>query len=355
MSKPRFHRLRVAETRRETGECLSVAFVVPPALAPAYSFTPGQYVTLRARVDGVEVRRPYSICAAPEEGELRVAIKRLEGGLFSEWAHAALRPGVELDVMTPDGRFGTPAVPGSERTLVAFAAGSGITPVLSILKSALRHERGRFFLFYGNRTAASIIFRAELEALKDRYLSRLSVFHVLSREQQDIALLNGRLDAEKVGVLMRRLVPADVAHAFLCGPQPMIEGLQTALEGAGLAPERVHVERFTPGAGGRPPSVRAHTQAAPVARAVIAADGVRREVEVAAGEAILDAGLRAGLNLPFSCRGGMCCTCRARLVEGGAEMAVNYSLEPWEVRAGYVLTCQARPTGARVVVDYDQV
>lgn len=355
MSKPRFHNLRVADVRQETAECLSVAFAVPPALASAYPFAPGQYVTLRAWIDGAEVRRAYSICAAPDEGELRVAIKRLEGGLFSGWAHEALRPGAVLDVMTPDGRFGTPIIAGSERTLVAFAAGSGITPILSIVKSVLRDERGRFFLFYGNRTTASIIFRAELEALKDRYLSRLSVFHILSREQQDIALLNGRLDAEKVGVLMRRLVPREVARAFLCGPQPMIEGLQTALEGAGLKPEQVHVERFTPGAGGRPPPVRAIPQTAPVARAVVTADGVRSEVEVAAGEAILDAGLRAGLNLPFSCRGGMCCTCRARLVEGAAEMAVNYSLEPWEVRAGYVLTCQARPTGARVAVDYDQI
>jgi ring-1,2-phenylacetyl-CoA epoxidase subunit PaaE len=355
MPKPRFHRLRVADIRRETAECVSVAFAVPDALRPAYRFTPGQYVTLRASIDGEDVRRAYSICAAPEDGELRVAIKRLDGGLFSSWAHEALRLGMELDVMTPDGRFGIPIIAGSERTLVAFAAGSGITPILSILKTALRHERGQFFLFYGNRTSSSIIFRSALEELKDRFLSRLSVFHVLSREQGDIPLLNGRLDAEKVGLLMRRLVPDGVAHAFLCGPQPMIEGLQTALAGAGLRPEQIHVERFTPGAGGRPRPVRATAPAAPVARAVIAADGARREVDVAAGEAILDAGLRAGLNLPFSCRSGMCCTCRARLVEGTAEMVVNYSLEPWELRAGYVLTCQARPTGTRVVVDYDQV
>ncbi len=355
MSKPRFHGLRIADITRETADCVSVAFVIPPALVCAYRFTPGQYLTLRAWIDGVEVRRAYSICAAPEDGELRVAIKRLEGGLFSGWAHGVLRPGMELDVMTPDGRFGTPIMAGSDRTLVAFAAGSGITPILSILKAALRRERGRFFLFYGNRAASSIIFRAELDDLKDRYLSRLSVFHILSREQQDVALLNGRLDAEKVGLLMRRLVPDIVGHAFLCGPQPMIEGLQTALEGSGLAPEQVHVERFTPGAGGRPPPVRAVPPTAPVARAVIVADGVRSEVDVAAGEAILEAGLRAGLNLPFSCRGGMCCTCRARLAEGRAEMEVNYSLEPWELQAGYVLTCQARPTCARVVVDYDQV
>ncbi len=311
---------------------------------------------MRARIANAEVRRSYSICASPDEGELRVAIKRLEGGLFSAWAHDALRPGAALDVMTPDGRFGIPPAPGSDRTLVAFAAGSGITPILSILKSVLTHERGRFFLFYGNRSAGGIIFRAQLEDLKDHYLTRLSVFHVLSREQQDIALLNGRLDAERVRLLMRRLVPDNVAHALVCGPQPMIEGLQTALKETGLAPAQIHVERFTPGEGGRPPPlVRAVPDAAPVARATIVAEGVRTEIDIAAGEAILEAGIRAGLNLPFSCRGGMCCTCRARLVEGGAEMAVNYSLEPWELAEGYVLTCQARPTGSHVVVDYDQI
>jgi ring-1,2-phenylacetyl-CoA epoxidase subunit PaaE len=360
MLRPRFHSLTVADVRQETPECLSVGFVVPPALVSAYRFRPGQYLTLRARIEGAEVRRAYSICAAPEEGTLRVAIKRLDGGMFSGWAHATLRPGAALDVMTPDGRFGVPAAPGSDRTLVAFAAGSGITPILSILKSALTQEHGRFFLFYGNRTAASIIFRAEIEDLKDRYLSRLAVFHVLSRERQDVALFDGRLDAEKVRLLLRRLVPQPVAHALLCGPRPMIEGLRPALEASGLAPEQVRGERPTPGEGGRPPPLPAPGLAAasvarPVAHATIVADGVRSEVEVAAGEAILEAGIRAGLNLPFSCRGGMCCTCRARLVEGGAEMTVNYSLEPWEMAAGYVLTCQARPTSARVVVDYDQV
>lgn len=357
MPHPHFHILRVADVRQETPECLSVGFAVPPMLASAYDFTPGQYLTLCARIDGAEVRRAYSICAAPGEGDLRVAIKRLDGGLFSEWAHTTLRPGGTLDVMTPDGRFGIPAAPGSHRTLVAFAAGSGITPILSILKSALAGERGRFFLFYGNRAAGGIIFRAQLEDLKDRYLSRLAVFHVLSREQQEVPLLNGRLDAGKVRLLMQRLVPDSVAHAFLCGPQQMVEGLRPALEASGLTPAQVHVERFTPGEGGRPPPLSrpASPAATPVARAVIIADGVRSEVEIAAGEAILDAGIRAGLNLPFSCRGGMCCTCRARLVEGDAEMAFNYSLEPWEMEAGYVLTCQARPTGTRVVVDYDQV
>ncbi|MEO8715869.1 MAG: 2Fe-2S iron-sulfur cluster-binding protein [Acetobacteraceae bacterium] len=353
--RSRFHALRIGDLRRETAESVSVAFEVPASLAGAYRFTPGQYLTLRARIEGAEVRRSYSICAAPGENELRVAIKRLDGGLFSGWAHDALRAGMLLDVMTPDGRFGIPPEPGSERTLLAIAAGSGITPILSILTTAMADERGRFFLFYGNRAASGIMFRDRLEDLKDRHMARLSVFHVLSREQQEVALLSGRLDADKVAVLLDHLVGGPVAHALLCGPQPMIEGL-TAPLAARLDPTRVHVERFTPGEGGRPPPPKpVAADAAPVARAVIIADGVRSEVDVAAGEAILEAGIRAGLNLPFSCRGGMCCTCRARLVEGTAEMAVNYSLEPWEIKAGYILTCQARPSSARVMVDYDQV
>ncbi len=352
--RPRFHSLRIADIRSETPSCVSVAFEVPPHLAGSYRFRPGQYLTLRTSLGGAELRRTYSICTAPAENELRVAIKRLDGGLFSERV-GTLRPGERLDVMTPDGRFGIPPAPGSDRTLVGFAAGSGITPILSILKAAMAEERGRFFLFYGNRATADIIFRDQLEDLKDRNLARLSVFHVLSREQQEIALLNGRLDVAKVGLLMRRLVPPGVAHALLCGPQPMIEGLAPALAGCGLAASQIHVERFTPGEGGRPPPVRTLPPAAPAARATIIADGVTREVEVAAGEAILEAGIRAGLNLPFSCRGGMCCTCRAKLLAGEARMTTNYSLEPHEVAAGYVLTCQARPLTARVTVDYDQV
>lgn len=329
---------------------------MPASLAAAYRFTPGEYLTLRARIDGEEVRRSYSICAAPEEGELRVAVKRLDNGVFSDWAHETLRPGMTLDVMTPDGRFGIPAGPGSERTLLAVAAGSGITPILSIMGAALAQERGRFFLLYGNRTRESIMFHERLEDLKDRYMTRLAVFHVLSREQQDVALLNGRLDAAKVGILLDRLVPGLIAQAMLCGPQPMIEGLLAPLQ-ARFGTSRVHVERFTPGEGGRPPPLRqAPPEAAPIlTHAIVVFEGARREVDIVAGEAVLEAGIRAGMNLPFSCRGGMCCTCRARLVEGTAEMAVNYSLEPWEIAAGYILTCQARPTSPRLIVDYDAV
>ncbi len=356
MAPPRFHTLTIGDVRRETADAVSLAFDVPERLREAYRYTPGQYLTLRATIEGEDVRRSYSICSGLDDGELRVVIKRLAGGAFSNWANEQLRPGDTLAVMTPDGRFGVPIEPGSTRTLVAFAAGSGITPVMAILKTALRREAGRFFLFYGNRTTADIIFREPLEDLKDRYLTRLSVFHVLSREQQDLAVLNGHLDAVKVAMLMRSVVPAaSVDHAFVCGPQPMIEGLETALAGLGMARERVHVERFTPGAGGRPRPVVIPPAATPKAIATVISEGARFEIPVAEGEAIIDAAIRAGRSLPYSCKGGMCCTCRAKLVEGKVEMAVNYSLEPWETAAGYILTCQSRPMTDRVVIDYDQV
>lgn len=353
---PRFHTLTISDIRRETAEAVSVAFAVPERLLASYHYVPGQYVTLRAMIDGEDVRRSYSICSGLDDHELRVVIKRLAGGAFSNWVNERLHVGDTLSVMTPDGRFGVPVEPGSGRTLVAFAAGSGITPVMAILKTMLRREAGRFFLFYGNRSAADIIFREQLEDLKDRYLARLSVFHVLSREQQDIPVLNGHLDAEKVRVLMRSMVPlGSVEHAFVCGPQPMIEGLEKVLVDLGMARERVHVERFTPGVGGRPSPVIVPPMARPKAIAMVISEGARFEFPVAEGEAIIDAAIRAGRSLPYSCKGGMCCTCRARLVEGRVEMAVNYSLEPWETEAGYVLTCQARPVTERVVIDYDQV
>jgi len=356
MPARRFHILTISDVRRETADAVSLAFEVPEGLRVAYRYTPGQYLTLRATIDGEDVRRSYSICSDLDDAELRVVIKRLPGGAFSNWANEHLRVGGTLSVMTPDGRFGVPIEAGSARTLVAFAAGSGITPIMAILKTVLRREAGRFFLFYGNRSTADIIFREELEDLKDRYLARLSVFHVLSREQQDIAMLHGHLDGEKIGVLMRSMVPiADVDQAFICGPQPMIEELEKALINLSLARNRVHVERFTPGVGGRPRPVVVAPTAPPKAIATVISEGARFDFPVAEGEAIIDAAIRAGRSLPYSCKGGMCCTCRAKLVEGRVEMATNYSLQPWETDAGYVLTCQSRPVTERVVIDYDQV
>ena len=357
-TNPRFHRLAVHDIRHEAADAVSMTFVIPDELANDYRFTPGQYLTLRTMLDGEEVRRSYSICSGPDEGEIRIAVKRVDGGAFSGFATSELRRGDELDVMTPTGRFGIAPMPEQARIHVGFAAGSGITPILSIAKAVLAREPdSRFFLFYGNRTTEGMLFRRELEELKDRFIERLSVFHVISGEEQDIPILHGRLNGEKARVLLRALVPAShVDHVFICGPTGMSEDIETTCRELGIAAERIHVERFVSEFGGRPrPKAVVPASAPPKAMAALIIDGKRREVPVAEGEAILDAALRAGLDLPFACKGGMCSTCRARLVEGSAEMELNYSLEPWELKAGFVLTCQAKPTTDKVVVDYDQM
>jgi|GraSoiStandDraft_43_1057313.scaffolds.fasta_scaffold21682_1 ring-1,2-phenylacetyl-CoA epoxidase subunit PaaE len=357
-SIPRFHRLTVDDLRRESKDAVSLTFAIPQALADDYRFSPGQYLTLRTTMDGEEVRRSYSICSGPDDGELRIAVKKVDGGAFSSWAADELKPGDEIEVMTPTGRFGVAAAPAEARVYVAFAAGSGITPILSIVKGVLAREpESRFFLFYGNRSTTGMLFREALEELKDRFIQRLSVFHVISGEEQDIPILHGRLNGEKVRVLLRSLVPAaSVDHVFVCGPTAMSENIEATCRELGIPAERIHVERFVSGLGGKPrPKAVVAASAPPKAMASLIIDGKRREVPVAEGEAILDAASRAGVDLPFACKGGMCSTCRAKLIEGSARMEVNYSLEPWELEAGFILTCQARPTSERVVVDYDHV
>jgi ring-1,2-phenylacetyl-CoA epoxidase subunit PaaE len=350
--------LSISDLRREASDAISVAFTIPDELAPDYHFAPGQYLTLRTMLDGEEVRRSYSICSGPDDGEIRIAVKKVDGGAFSVWAAETLKTGDTIDVMTPTGRFGVAHAPGEARTHVGFAAGSGITPILSLLRGVLAREPdSQFFLFYGNRSTDKILFREALEDLKDRYMQRLSVFHVISQEEQDVPILQGRLDAEKVRVLLRALVPAkDVDEVFICGPTGMSDEVEATCLELGIAPEHIHVERFVSGLGGKPrPKAPILPGAPPKAMASLTIDGKRREVPVAEGESILDAALRAGMDLPFACKGGMCSTCRAKLVEGEAKMDVNYSLEPWELEAGFILTCQARPTTERVVVDYDHL
>ena len=355
---PRFHRLAINDLRRETPDAVSLTFAIPKELADDYAFAPGQYLTLRATMDGEEVRRSYSICSGPEDGELRIAVKKVDGGAFSSWAADELKKGDELDVMTPTGRFGIAPAPAEARTYVGFAAGSGITPVLSIVKGVVSREpKSRFFLFYGNRSTAVVLFREDLEELKDRFLERLALFYVISGEEQDLPILHGRLDGKKVNILLRSLVPAEtVDHVFICGPIGMSDEIEATCRDLGIAEDRIHVERFVSGLGGKPrPKAVIPPSAPPKAFASLVIDGKRREVPVAEGEAILDAALRAGVDLPFACKGGMCSTCRAKLVDGRAEMDVNYSLEPWELKAGFILTCQAKPVSEKVVVDYDHV
>lgn len=352
-----FHRLKIADVRRETPEAVSIAFSVPPELNEAYRFNPGQHLTLRTHVNGAEVRRSYSICVAPDDGELRVAVKKVDGGLFSTLANEDIKPGDEIDVMTPQGRFGVALDPNAARTYVAIVAGSGITPLMSILRTVLMHEpKSRVALIYGNRTTQSIIFREALEDVKDRFMDRFTVHHVLSREHQEIPLFDGRIDGAKLDALLHTLPQDGIDQAFLCGPGGVIEEGKAALLRFGLPVERIHVEYFS--ADGTPIVTRVERAAVPDAQEAtveVLLNGARHSVPVHAGETIIDAGLRAGLEMPYSCRGGMCCTCRAKVTEGEVRMDTNYSLEPWELEAGYVLTCQSHPVTPKVALDYDQV
>jgi ring-1,2-phenylacetyl-CoA epoxidase subunit PaaE len=352
----RFHPLRVTRVDRETPDAIAVTLEPPPLAAETFRFAPGQYLTFRRLAEGEEQRRSYSICAALDDKALRVGIKRVQGGSFSTWALESLRPGDVLEAMPPEGRFGlVPDAAAPPRTILGIAAGSGITPILSIAASLLAREpESRVVLLYGNRTGADIMFRTALEELKDRHLDRLSVVHVLSREKHELDTLHGRLDAARIQALLPGLVPPGaVADAFICGPDGLPEAATAALAALGLPADRIHVERFAAAGAQAPRRAAPAPQAQPAAMAEITLDGATRRVPMAEGETVLEAGLRAGLDLPWSCKGGMCCTCRAKVTQGTVEMATNYSLQPWETEAGYVLTCQSRPTTATVAVDFD--
>ena len=352
---PKFHPLKVAELRRETADAVSLRFEVPAELTEDYRFVQGQHLTLKARVGDEELRRSYSICAGVNDGELRVAIKKVAGGRFSTWANGGIQVGDVLEVMTPEGRFHTPLDPAQARHYVAFAAGSGITPILSLIKTTLAAEpQSRFTLVYGNRRQASVMFAEALEDLKNRYLARFTLYNLFSREEQEVPLFNGRLDAAKVAAFMDTLLPVDtIDEAFICGPGAMIDEVEAALLGAGLSAEHIHLERF--GVPDAAPAHHVEAGDAPQATIVVVADGLRREMEFHASDpSILDVALRAGMDLPYSCKGGVCCTCRAKVVEGKVRMDKNYTLEQPDVDAGYVLTCQAHPLTERVVISFDE-
>jgi ring-1,2-phenylacetyl-CoA epoxidase subunit PaaE len=365
VSTPRFHSLQIRNVRKETADAVSVAFEVPESLRDAYRFVPGQFLTLRAALDGGELRRSYSICCGADDyehrGELRVAIKRTEGGAFSNWANQGLAAGNVLDVMTPDGRFVREFDAGNRHHYVAFAAGSGITPVLAIIKTALAREpKSRFTLVYGNRRVETILFAEELEDLKDLYLDRFTLYHVLSREHQEVDLFNGRIDAAKVAAFLDTLLPAaDIDAVFICGPESMIGAVEGALTQAGVTRDKIHVERFVAPGTRAPvyapqPAAATPSDSTESAEVEILADGIRRTLRVPyAGAAILDAALAAGADLPYACKGGVCCTCRARVLEGEVRMDRNFTLEEAELRAGFVLTCQSHPITPHVVVSYD--
>ncbi|MBM3569001.1 MAG: 2Fe-2S iron-sulfur cluster binding domain-containing protein [Alphaproteobacteria bacterium] len=356
-----FHRLIVADVRRETADAVSVGFAVPPELAAAYRFQPGQHLTLKCVIDGVEQRRSYSICSGIDEGHLRIAVKRQPGGKVSGWINRDLRAGDAIEVMTPTGRFTLPLDAEAARNYVALAAGSGITPVIGLLKSVLgREAKSRFLLVYGNRSAASILFREELEDLKNRHMTRLTLLHVLSAEDQDSPLLTGRIEPGTLLAMQGRLYdPAAVERFLLCGPRPMIETLAEALATQGVERRRILSEHFvTPGEEGALPVPRPTLPEAArrhgLARIVIVKDGRRSEFAMGfEGESIVDAARRHGHELPFSCKSGVCSTCRCKKRAGEVSMARNYALEPWELEAGFVLACQSRPASELVELDFD--
>ena len=352
-----FHALKVADIVAETAEANSIRFEIPPELREVFAFKAGQHLTLRATINGEEVRRNYSLCTAPADGDWMVTIKRIGGGLFSNWVGDKLKPGDTVEVMVPHGSFTTEFGAASKRHLVAIAGGSGITPVISLVRTLLREEpESRFTLLYGNRDSSSVIFLEALAGLKDKYLGRFEIYHFLDQEEQDIDLFNGMLNRDRLDEAIGALVPdgPDVAGWFICGPGPMMDAAEGALLDRGIARERIHIERFT---ADRPPEsvsremAQLQTQAEGVTVAVTL-DGRTRRVAFAAGN-ILDSARAAGLPAPFACKAGVCATCRAKVLSGKVEMAARYGLTDEEVADGYVLTCQSVPLGDGVAVDYD--
>ena len=352
-----FHALRVAEVVRETDDAYSIRFEVPDDLTSAFAFKAGQHLTLRADIAGEEVRRNYSLCVAPHEGLIKVTVKRIAGGAFSNWVGDQLKPGDTLDVMTPHGSFTTDFDASQSRRYVGFAGGSGITPIVSLIRTALSVEpQSRFTLFYGNRDASSVIFLDALADLKDRYMGRFELYHFLSDEEGDVALFNGMLDRTTCDAAIEALVdaPGEVDAWFICGPGPMMDAAEASLVARDVAHDRIHIERFT---AGRPSAAVTAQMAALQQEATgltlsVTLDGRTRRIEFD-GANILDSARGAGMPAPFACKAGVCATCRARVKSGKVEMAARYGLTDEEVAAGYVLTCQSVPVGAGVVIDYD--
>lgn len=354
-----FQTLKVASVARNTRDAVVVTFEVPDELSDIYTFRPGQYLTLRTFIDGQELRRSYSICAAPHDGQLRVAIKRLNDGAFSTWANSELRAGDVVDVMPPDGNFTMDFSPERACHYVAFAVGSGITPILSLVKTALDTEPdSRFTLFYGNRASSAVLFREEIEDLKNRYMTRLSLAYIMSREHQDIDLLNGRLDGDKVRQLLGRwLDPAVIDYAFVCGPQDMTESVIEALQEQGLDKEHIKYELFGSPKGPRALRTGHEARRAPGEHCelTVVLDGVTRSITIEKNkDSLLDSALTQGIELPYSCKGGVCSTCRCKVVEGEVDMDANFALEDYEVARGFVLSCQSFPVTDRVLIDFDQ-
>lgn len=352
----RFHPLTVTDVARDTRD--SVILTLQPQDADAFRFIQGQYLTFRRDFDGQELRRSYSICAGLDDGALRVGIKRVDGGAFSTWANTELRVGDVLEAMPPQGNFHTPLAPDDARHYLMFAAGSGITPILSIIRTVLAREpRSRVTLVYANRRIASIMFRGELDDLKDQFMDRLSVLHVLGQDAQEIDLFTGRLDAAKLDKLFTHWINlGSVSTAFICGPEALMQTIAGSLRDHGLSDDQIKYELFGAAQPGRTaqPAARVADSTGQTCAVSVTLDGTTRHLDIPMdGTTVLQAALGADLDAPYSCTAGVCSTCRAKVLEGGCEMAVNHALEDYEVRAGYVLTCQCTPTSDRLVISYD--
>lgn len=358
-----FHPLTVSDVRTETDECVSIAFQVPDQLKEIFAFKPGQNLTVRLKNGNEEIRRSYSICSAPGDGELRIAVKKIPKGRFSEYANHELRPGHTIDVLPPTGRF-TPKNIDAKRPqhYVLIAAGSGITPILSIVKTLLAEApQTNVTLIYGNKNRMSIIFREELEALKNRHMRRFRLLHILSREHTDLPIQRGRIDEQKCQQLSNSYINWSlVDEVFICGPSAMTMQLKNALPAMGVPNERIHFELFNaPASGVTAVTTNSELSASgannPVANVRIRVDGIALDLSIPYnGQPILDAALAAGADLPFACKGGVCATCKARLLEGEVEMDNNYALDQQEVEAGFILTCQSHPRSATLSIDFDQ-
>jgi len=356
MSK--FHPLKVASVARETRDAVALTFDVPRALRDAFRFVQGQHLTLRADIAGEDIRRSYSICSAVQDDLLRIAVKRAPGGTFSAWANEKLAPGQMVEVMPPMGHFNVPLDARNRKHYVGFAAGSGITPVLSIVKTTLLTEpQSEFTLFYGNRSSSTVMFKEELADLKDRFLQRLNLVYVMSREPQDIDILNGRIDRAKADALIERwLDVATVDTAFVCGPDGMMQAVSESLQAHGVPKSKIKIELFAASI----PKVQHKAQTRPEAghtecMVTVVIDGATRQFTLEkTKENIIDAALKQGIELPYSCKGGVCSTCRAKLIEGEVDMDANFALEDYEIERGFILCCQSYPVTDKVVVDYDQ-
>lgn len=356
MSK--FYKLKVADVRRETKDCVSVAFEIPPQYKSEYSFIQGQYITLKLNVNGEELRRSYSICTSPLDAELRVAIKAVKDGRVSNFINSQLKKGDELEVMIPMGNFHTPLDEKNKKNYVLFAGGSGITPMLSIIKTVLKKEpASSVVLIYGNRDEESIIFKAELKKIQEENSSRLKIIDVLEKPSaQHPDLYTGLLIPVKVKAILEKNISLNSDNEFfVCGPIPMMDNVKQALKELRINDSRIHIEYFTSVVTNtNSSSAKADTTNVITSKVTVIYDGSKTSFELSsAGLSILDAAMDNNVDAPFSCKGAVCCTCRAKIISGSAKMDNNYALTEDEVAEGFILTCQAHPTSAEITVDYD--